>query len=292
MSTHDISRDQNINDLLSEIQNIKQFYDVEVENDPKAWDIIVAVSEIQVCKTLREALQNRFGNAHVHITSPATLANDAKLILNEQTEAVSPISAGLAMKYFKTGLTGPEINLVPSGADEIHNIGKFGLMTAAVAMVALILSLAVIPPLESKFNHINKAIEEYKQNQNIENIITEITRFNENIKALAGKVQALKAITDSPDSARNWTKILADIARRTPENLRITNLTTKNNTTLNIVGQASSYENISRFITMLNNSPYLSSATLVKSEIEPSSQNLRQYNIICTFSAGGSANAD
>jgi Tfp pilus assembly protein PilN len=290
----DLSSAEAVQILTNEIAAVRQFYNVEIEN-AKPWEIIVIADQEQKNEQLQQSLRTELPGTNVRVLSFASLQTDTNIIVNREAAGASTISAGLAIKYFKSALMRWDINLFPAGADEMHNVQKFALTMAAVAIIAFLVSLATIPLLQMKIDNINKAAAGYKEkqlNEDTAKIITQIAGLNEKRNALTEKTEALKSIIESTDSVRKWDKILSDIGSRTPKTVRIVNLTSKDNTGMSLVGQASSYDTINKFVKLLDKSPYISSATLVKSEIDPTTENLLLYNIACKFAVKEKANAD
>jgi type IV pilus assembly protein PilM len=284
----DLRSEQGIQNLLSEIHEIKQFYDVELGSTSKQWDVVIALScENQDNERLRQTLQNSITYMNVQISSPATLREDAQLIMKEQPAAVSPISVGLAMRFFKTGPADLKINLLPAGADAVHNMQKFALTTAIVVIIVFLLSLLAVPALKAQLKEINLTITKYQEAklpENIRKLMQEEAALDRKNEALTKNAQAVKSII-STSASKDWPKILRDIGYRTPKNLRITHLTAKNSTKMILEGQALSFDQVNMFIALLEKSPFIASVKLAKSQIDPAAHDLLSYNIICSFTA-------
>ena len=289
---HGFKNEETTKNLLAEIAAVKQYYDVEIDNASRTWEIILVSEEEKKDDQFQQSLRSGLSGTKIRVVSFSSLQEDTQIIINPEANYVSPVSVGLAMKYFKTGLIRSEINLFPAGADEIHHLQKFALTTAAVAIIAFILSFGTVPLVQLKIDKVSKLIEEYKQQQSSEDttkLVAQMAGFGEKAKELSSQTEALAAILESSDSERNWAKLLADISSRTPKTVRITNLTSKDGTNISLIGEASSYDTINKFVKLLDRSPYVSSATLVKSEFDPIMQNLLLYNITCTFAKGNTS---
>ena len=280
-----LDNEADMQNLLAEIDAITQFYDIEVADAPKQWDIILAFSGAHARQDhLRQSIQNSLAGSKVQISSPDTVRHDSQLTAGNDIGAISPTSAGLAMKYFKTGMADVKINLLPAGANEIHNMQKFALMAANIVIVVFLLSLLAVPLLQIKLKGINRTIQDYKQKQPSENtrkLLCTAASLDQQSKSLTEKIQAIGKIADSGVPSPDWPKILHDISRRIPREARITSLATKDTTDLFLTGQALSYDHVHVFVKRLEASPFIASAKLTKSEIDAQTPGILSYNIHC-----------
>jgi Tfp pilus assembly protein PilN len=261
---------------------------MEVADTAKQWEVILAFAENFAQQDhMRQSIQNSLAGIAVRVSSSATVKKDAALMVQDAADNISPISAGLAMKYFKTGMANLKINLLPAGTNDSYNMKKFALVAANIAIIAFLLSLLAVPVVQGRLSTVNQAIEKYHAAMLAENMATllkEDAMLSQNNKALQDTVEAVNTIA-AGSVTRNWSKIMLDIGSRTPRNVRITGLTAKDNS-MRLSGQAFSHAQISKFVELLSKSPYIASAKLAKSEIDPSAQNLLTYDITCTFAAG------
>jgi type IV pilus assembly protein PilM len=283
-----LDNETDIHTLATEIGSIAQFYDVEVAEASKQWEVILAFSSEHAQQDrVRQSIQNGLAGMNVRISSPATVRKDAPLTVKDDNGTVSPISAGLAMKYFKTGIADLKINLLPAATHDSYNMKKFALTAASIAIIVFLLSLSAIPIVRAKLNKVTQTIEKRHAamlSENMTRLLKKDAALAQKNKALNDRLQAMNAII-SGSVARNWPRLLQDIGSRIPQNTRITGLTAKD-TSLRLTGQAISYAQITNFVELLGKSPYIASATLAKSEIDPLAHNVLQYDITCTFTAG------
>jgi len=274
--------------LLTELHAITQFYDVEVADASKQWDIILAFSGDHAQQDhVQQSIQNELTGIEVRVCSSATVREDAPLIVSDDTETISPISAGLAMKYCKTGMPNLKINLLPAGTNDTYNMKKFALVAANIAIIVFLLSLLAVPLVQLRLNKVNKTIEKYHAamlSENMAKLLKEDALLSQNNQALHDRIEAINSII-AGSIARNWPQILQDIGSRTPSNVRITRLTAKD-ASMRLTGQAFSHTQITKFVELLRRSPHIASVTLAKSEVDPLAQNLLIYDITCTFTAG------
>lgn len=279
--------------LPAELQTIKQFFDVEAMDAAKKWDVILVVSrQSPAYENLRQKIQQGFANTQVRIISPATLPQDTGIVINERTAVPSPVSVGLAMRRATTESADLTVNLLPAGAATIHNMQKFALITANVAVIIFLLSLLAVPMLIMQIKSINQTIKSYQQAklpESITHIIQEDAALERHNTAMNEKLKAITAICGTSYS-NDWAKTLQEIGARTPQNLRITRLTARDNKNLLVEGQAISFEQINLFAQLLEKSPSITSTKVVKSGIDQTTRGVLAYTIRCSCAGdkGGS----
>jgi len=291
-----LANETDIQNLLTEICALTQFYDVEVADASKRWEIILAFAgEHAQHDHVRQSIQNGLIGTEVRISSPSTLRKDTSLIAKDGIGSISPISAGLAMKYLKAGMADLKINLFPIGSDEIHSIQKYALTTVNIAIAALLLSLLVVPLLRIKLTGVNRTIMEYKQNESPENVkqlLCTAASLDQQSKSLTEKIQAIATMNDSVSTSAEWPKILQDISHRIPQEVRIISLIGKDAAGMTLTGQALSYDQIHRFVKQLETSPFIRSATITASAIDPLTRGTLSYTINCSVINGKGARAN
>jgi len=111
---------------------------------------------------------------------------------------------------------------------------------------------------------VNQSITHKKQtelSQDTYILLREQESLDKQIDLLSERPARLKSILDSRYSL-NWAGILEDVRSRTPGTVRITNLYSKGNNEMQLEGLGLSYEVVRLFVKMLNESNYISSASL------------------------------
>jgi Tfp pilus assembly PilM family ATPase/Tfp pilus assembly protein PilN len=282
----DIEQDSGVTGMLAEIHTIRQFFDVEAEDAAKKWEIILVVSgENPANENLRQKIQQSLADTQVRIISPATLPQDTGILINNRAATPSPISAGLAMRGAKTGAADLAINLLPAGAAAAHNMQKFALITANIAVIIFLLSLLAIPAIMMKIRGVDQAIkicQGKKLPENITKVMQEEAAFNRRNTAMNEKLQAITSLR-SASYSRNWAKLLQEIGASTPRNLRITSFATKDNKSLLIEGQAFSFDQITMFSRLLEKTSFITSAKITKSGFDPMTGGVLIYTIHCSL---------
>lgn len=282
----DIEQESSTTSLLAEFHTIKQFFDVEADDSAKKWEVVLVVSrQNPAYENLRQRIQEGFADTQVRIISPATLSQDTGILIKDHSSPPSPVSVGLAMRGSKTGLADLAVNLLPVGATTIHNMQKFALITANVAVIIFLLSMLAVPALMMRTKGVNQTIKSYqkaKLPESIAQLIQEETAIEHHNTTLSEKLKAITAICGKSSSS-DWAKLLQEIGIRTPRNLRITRLTAKDNKSLLIEGQAISFDQINMFAQLLEKSSPITSAKVVKSGIDQTTRGILAYTIRCSF---------
>jgi Tfp pilus assembly protein PilN len=113
-------------------------------------------------------------------------------------------------------------------------------------------------------------------------LIKEQELLDRQIKQLSEIPAQLSSIFVSRQTI-NWDKILDDVRKLTPKTVRITSLYSIDSSGMYLHGMAISYEAIHLFVKMLNNSDYISSATLTETTKEDKADALIMYTIDCAL---------
>jgi len=132
-------------------------------------------------------------------------------------------------------------------------------------------------------NNVKQEVAQKKQtdlSQQTYTLLQEQDLLNRQIKQISEIPARLGSIIESRPSI-NWANILGDIKKLTPKTIRIMNLYSTDSSRMYLEGMAISYETIHLFVQMLNNSDYISSATLTETTKEDKSDGFIIYTINC-----------
>jgi len=165
---------------------------------------------------------------------------------------------------------GLQINLLPPESTEVKSAKKHFLITANIIAAVLILMILAAGGLSLMANKINQSITHKKQTEQSQDtyiLLREQESLDRQIELLSGL---------------DWAGILEDVRSRTPGAVRITNLYSKGNTEMHLEGLALSYEVVRLFVKMLNESDYISSASL-NMRREEKAGGLVMYTINCAL---------
>jgi len=177
------------------------------------------------------------------------------------------------------------INLVPPESAEVRAVKKQLFVTAAIIAAMPLLMVLTGTGLSLRANNVKKDIAENKQaalSQDTYTLLNEQELLDRQIKQLSDIPAELSSILGSRPSV-DWAGILDDVRKKTPKAIRIINLFSRDSSTMYLEGMAISYETIHLFVTMLNKSVYISSASLAETTKEDKADGFIMYRIDCVL---------
>ncbi len=283
--------------LEEEINAVIQFYDVEVPNSPRRWEVTVVADCVQLPEGAEESLKAKVGlstelsrspYANLSVRSGENAYQDTPVGKSSsiETDKPSPVAVGLAMGLLGTNGINLRINLLPPEVAIVKIVKKDALIIANIAAVVLFLMILAVGGLVLMIGKVNKNVIRTKQTELSQDTLT-LLREQELVD---GQVSILSDTIDRIDgvlSSRHvlkWTGILNDIRRVTPRTVRITNLSSADSSRIYLKGSALSYEAVYLFVNMLNKSQRLESASLIGTEKNNDSDGLVSYAIDCSLS--------
>jgi Tfp pilus assembly protein PilN len=266
----DISRDETEPEelcrwLAGEINAIIQFYDIEVEDSIGKWEITVVADGVQLPKDAETSLKAKVENADLEVRTSENTYRDIIIDQNNYEGQSSALAVGLAMGLLDASQVGLRINLVPPESAEVRAVKKQLVLTTAVIVLAIpLLMMAAGAGFARLADKIKKSTIDMEQTKLLEDTHTtfaELEFLNQQIDLISNRPEELTKILNSrPDL--DWAKILGDVRVRTPEAVRITELSAGNKDNIILKGLALSYEAARLFEKMLNDSDYFDSASL------------------------------
>jgi type IV pilus assembly protein PilM len=278
MPTQNLSDPETAAVIKTEIEGVRQFYDIEVEKVPRKWELVVAGIEEDGIDA--GSISSQLDGIATHICSAASFKSDTKLGGEEGFNGFA--AAGLAMKLLNPGLGDFKTNLMPSRTDEIHNMQKFALC-AAVIMLACFLAVLASVPLITR--HVRTAVEEGKkqtaQAHSLGVMLANQTKMTSKIKQSSEQLSKVEKLVKDIHPC-DWSSLLAEISKRTPSRVRIVSMVAKDDTTLLINGESLDNESLHAFAKTLTKSPLIKTASLLKTEQSGTSV-LILYCITCSL---------
>ena len=271
--------------MAEEINEIIGFYQMEVAEGPRPWDVTVVSHNEPLSGEATEALKSQIDCASLQVGTDQTLYEQTPLSTNPRFEGASVVAMGLAMKLLNADDHRLRINLVPPESAEVRSFKRHCLLTAnVVASIALLLIVAGAG-LSLMANTLKTSVSQrrvaampesaYALSKQQEQLDREIHQISDRPARLDNIVSA------HPDV--DWAGILEDIRRRTPQTVRITNLYSRGQNQVHMEGEASKYEAVHLFVKLLNESRYIDSASLVDAAREEIRQGLVAYTITCSL---------
>jgi len=158
-------------------------------------------------------------------------------------------------------------------------------ITAAIVAVLPLFMVMAGTGLSLTANNVKEDIAQKKQtdlSRKTYTLLKEQELLDRQIKQLSEIPARLSSILGSRLSV-DWANILEDVRKLTPKTVRIINLYSRDSSGMYLEGMAISYETIHLFVKMLNNSDYISSASLTETTKEDEANGFIMYTIDCAL---------
>ena len=271
--------------LAEEINAIIRFYDIEVADSSGKWEVTVVSESTLLPDDAEQSLKDKITSASLQVRTDETAFQDTLVAQDSGLEKPSVVAIGLAMRLLNKNSDSLRINLLPPESAEVKSFKRHLLITANIIAATLLLMLMAAGGLSRMADKVNQGIANRKQTQlskNTHNLIGEQKLLDKKIRQLSNRPARLNSILSSR-YALDWAHILEDIRNRTPKTVRITNLYSNENTQMHMQGEALSYEVVHLFVKMLNDSDYISSASLAETVKGEKAGGLVMYTINCSL---------
>lgn len=189
------------------------------------------------------------------------------------------------MKLLDTPCYGLNVNLLPSVVDEIKAVRKQRLTIVKAAVIVFACMLLYIGFISIKGRQRSQELEKKKQDkhvQDIQSLVVKKIQLGKQIKKISKEIKNIDTVLKAASSA-DWGQILDDITHKIPKKVQIASLTSNGVSKLSLKGYALSYEAIHTFVSMLNESKFIKSASLAGTEQADNTMGLVEYSINCTL---------
>ncbi|MDT8301022.1 MAG: pilus assembly protein PilM [Sedimentisphaerales bacterium] len=269
--------------LSEKINEIIRSYDVEAVDRSGNWEVTVVADSMELPQSFDESLKTEIKSENVQVRTGQSIYQDTMVAQNDGREKASAVAIGLAIGLLNQNDNGLKINLVPPESAEVRAVKKQLFVTAAIIAAMPLLMVLTGTGLSLRANNVKKDIAENKQaalSHDTYTLLNEQEKLDRQIKQLSDIPAELSIILGSRPSL-DWAGILNDVKKRTPKNIRIMNLFSRDSSTMYLEGMAISYETIHLFVQMLNNSVYISSASLTETTKEDNENGFIMYRIDC-----------
>jgi Tfp pilus assembly protein PilN len=271
--------------LTKEIHTIIQFYEVEVSGKCESWEVTVG-GEIFADDNhiLAKSLNDNVRNVRVDICPYKNIEQGIDFWQNENHVKPSPAAIGLAMKLLDHSDFNLKINLMPKEVSESNTVEKHTLIMANAAAVIFLIFILCLGFLSRK----EKQVQANMQSNNNAKIISVSKKMLEEQKSTSNDLRHLSSRLKRVDQIIKgrpfiqWGHVFSDLSKKTPRDVQITSLTSKNNN-LVLEGRALSYEAIHLFVEMLDSSEFIKSAALVKTIDNNTSDYVLRFSINCSL---------
>jgi len=272
--------------LSAEINTIIRFYEVEVADSAGKWEVTVFADRVQLPDDAEKLLKAETPNAEWDVRSDENAYEDMTVDAKGCQAGRPALAISLAMGLLNVRETGLRINLVPPESAEVRSVRKQLILTTVIVVLAVpLLAFLSGKGLSLLADKVRRGIDNKKQtesSQETATLVKEQKYLEGQIELLSKRPDGLKAMMSSR-RAVDWASILDDVKARTPEAARITALYSKDEAGMTLEGLALSYEAARFFVTKLNESDYISQASLSEATREDSAGGLVTYTIDCSL---------
>jgi len=270
--------------LAGEVNAIIQFYDIEVADSAGKWEITIVADGVQLPEDAETSLKAKIESADLVVRTGENACQDTIVDQNSHKGQPSALAIGLAMGLLDARQIGLRINLVPPESAEVRAVKKqLVLTTAVIILVVPLLMMAAGTGFARMADKIKRSTVDRKQTELLEDthtIFTELELLNQQIDLISNRPDELNKILGSRPGL-DWAKIMDDVRVRTPEAVRITELSAGSKEQIVLKGVALSYEAARLFEKMLNDSDYFDSASLNETRKGGEAGELVLYEINC-----------
>lgn len=273
--------------LASQINAITRFYEIEVPDSPGKWETTVLVDGTELPKDAEESLRAKVASDTLEVRTAENAYQDTPVEESQcvETDKPSPVAIGLAMRFLATNGKNLRVNLLPPGTVEIRSAKKDALITANIVAGVLSVMILAAGGLILATKKLDKNIAHKKQTQSLQDIkslFKEQEWLDGRIKLLSDRANQLNDIFRSRGDV-DWLGLLNDIRMATPKTVQITNLFSKDSSTMSLEGLALSYEAVRLFVDMLAISEHIDSASLNETGKDNKNVGLIRYKINCAL---------
>jgi len=283
-----VSQDEKYFDWLAEeINAVLKFYEFEVPEALGEWEVnILTGIHNRSVEQEAESLRAKLKPVELEVRTPEDAYLDTPVADTSCPDRPSAVAVGLAMKLLSLPGCTLNINLLPPVVAEAKSAEKQTLVIANVAAAILLLMILSVGFFSMKVKRINANIQQGKQMQlrkNTQALLDEQGLLSKQIANLSKNINRMNVIL-STGSFLRWDQVLNDISLATPKMVRITKLSSKDNSKIVLEGQALSHEAIYLFVDMLNACRYVKSASLIGAKKDSKSAGRVDYSIRCSLS--------
>ncbi len=271
--------------LPEKINEIIRSYDVEVADSSENWEITVVADCMELPQNFEESLRTEIKSENVQVRTGQSICQDTVVAQNDSHEKASVVAIGLGIGLLNQNDNGLRINLVPPESAEVRAVKKQLFITAAIVAALPLFMVLAGTGLSLRANNVKQDIAQKKQTDLSEEtyaLLKEQELLDRQIKQLSEIPTRLSSILGSRLSV-DWSNILEDVRKQTPKTVRIINLYSRDSSGMYLEGMAISYEAIHLFVKMLNNSNYISSASLTETIKGDEGNGLIMYTIDCAL---------
>lgn len=266
------------------ISAVIQYYDVEVDDAAdNSWELIMLFDNPDVDNRHIEESLSRSFKCDLHVCSDSTVYSDTPLETNDSINNVSVTAVGLAMKSLDVQQPGLNIQLMPSGAEDVRAIKKFLLITANIAAAVIFIIFVAGAFVRIQLGKTQNALAESKLDptRNIEMLLNKQESINSQIALISEKKAKVDEIFKDQTNVQ-WDQIMREIQRKIPQAICLNRLVSSDDVNLVLKGSATSFRAIHVFNKLLARSEFFASATVTKTS-KDSNEGLINFSILAVL---------
>jgi Tfp pilus assembly PilM family ATPase/Tfp pilus assembly protein PilN len=271
--------------LSEKINEIIRSYDIEVADSSGKWEVTVVADGMELPQSFEQSLKAEVKSENVQARTSQTVCQDTVVEQKDGHEKASIVAIGLGIGLLNQNHNGLKINLVPPESAEVRAVKKQMFITTSIIAALPLFMVLAGTGFSLRADNVKRDIAEKKQtdlSQETYSLLKEQELLDRQIKQLSEIPAQLSSILGSRITI-DWANILDDIKKQTPKTVRIISLYSRDTSGMYLKGMATSYEAIHLFVKMLNNSPYINSATLTETTKEDETDGFIMYTIDCTL---------
>jgi Tfp pilus assembly protein PilN len=273
--------------LAGEIYEVMRFYELEVLDKRDKWEVILTTDVYnEYIKDNIKVLGSDIEEVELEVRTPEDAYLDTPVADTNLLDKPSAVAVGLAMKLLNLPGCTLNINLLPPEIAEIKSAKKQTLIIANIAAVILFLMILSIGFFNITVGKIKGNTEQQQQTQlgqkNMKELLNKRASLNKQIVSVSEKLNGMNAVL-KPGSFLRWGQILDGVRFAIPEKVRVTNLSSGDNSKMLLYGQALSYDAVYRFVGKLNACKQIESASLIETKKDDKSRDLVSYSISCSL---------
>jgi Tfp pilus assembly protein PilN len=271
--------------LAGEIRDVIRFYDFEAPGKRNKWDMEIVMDE---CDSFPKEKMDMLPTllteaAGLKIRTVEEASIDSPLANPEAAAGASAVAIGLAMKLLQPDDFAIGVNLFPPKLLEAKSEKKRSWVIANIAAVVFLLMILSISLFNAKLKRLGHNTDRKMRTDVVENMRTlshERALLDEQVKDASQRLSNVSTAARG-DYFLRWDRILEQIARAIPRNVRICSLSSGSDSTVMLEGQALSYEAVELFLKTLSKCEYIKSALLVGTEKDSESDKWIKYSVSC-----------
>ncbi len=272
--------------LAGEIYEVLRFYELEVLDKRDKWEVTLTTDIYnEYIKDNIKVLGADIEGVELGVRTSEDAYLDTPVADTNLPDKPSAVAVGLAMKLLNLPGCSLNINLLPPEITEIKSAKKQTLIIANIAAAILFLMILSIGFFNIKVGKVNENIEQKQQKQlgrDIRALLNEQVLLNEQIVNVSEKLNSMNAIL-RPRFFLRWGQILDGVRLAIPKTVRVTSLSSGDNSKMLLHGQALSYEAVYLFVDMLNTCKHIESAKLIGTKRDSKPRGLVRYSISCSL---------